>query len=133
MSEVARCRRQGDRWELPVDGVQVSECCVDFAVSIRLSIEVSVRIVYTTADGLDHLVVPEGDPVRLAPVLAVTRRTVRWGAAFKDGHLELHFDGGDLVSVPAAQDLESWELVGPAGLRIVSVPGGELDHEVCLS
>jgi hypothetical protein len=121
---------RGDCWELPVGGVRVAECCVDFAVSIRLSNEVSVRIeqpfVYTTAEGVDHLIVPEGDPVRLAPVLTVARLAVGQGAAFKDGHLELRFDDGSLLSVPATEDLEPWEIVGPDGLRVVSVPGGEL-------
>jgi hypothetical protein len=56
---------RGDRWELPVDGVQVCECCADFAVSIRLSNEVGVRIeqpfVYTTADGVGHRSCPRAN------------------------------------------------------------------------
>jgi Family of unknown function (DUF6188) len=119
-----------DRWVLPIGDESVVACCIDYAITLRFGNEVSVRIeqpfVYRTGDGVEHLIVPEGNPVRLAPALAVTRLVVRQGFAFKDGHLELRFADGSLVSVPATEDLEPWELVGPEGLRVVSVPGGDL-------
>jgi hypothetical protein len=30
------------------------------------------------------------------------------------------------LRAPIGEDYESWNIVGPAGLRIVSLPGGEL-------
>jgi Family of unknown function (DUF6188) len=71
-------------------------------------------------------VVPEGDADRLAPALALARSTIADGAAFDDDHLELSLAEGGRVSLPATEDYEPWEVVGPEGLRIVSVPGGEL-------
>jgi hypothetical protein len=47
-------------------------------------------------------------------------------SAFKDDHLELKFDGGATITVAAAEDLEPWEIVGPGGLRVVSLPEGQL-------
>lgn len=119
-----------DRWVLPVADQPVVTCCIDYALTFRFGNDVTLRIeqpfVYRTAEGVEHLIVPEGDPVRLAPALAVCRQVARQGFAFKDGHLELDFADGSWVGVPTAEDLEPWELVGPDGLRVVSVPGGDL-------
>lgn len=120
----------GDRWVLPVADQPVAQLCVDYAVTLRLANDVSVRIeqpfVIETRSGEERLVVPEGDLDRLAPVLPLARSTVTEGLAFDDGHLELTFSDGARVSVPSTEDYEPWEVVGPEGMRIVSIPGGEL-------
>lgn len=130
MAPVIGLMKAGDRWVLPVAGQAVAQLCVDYAVTLRLQNDVVVRIeqpfVITTETGEERLIVPERDVDRLAPVLILARSTVTEGAAFDDGHLELSFAGGARVSVPATEDYEPWEIVGPGGLRIVSVPGGEL-------
>lgn len=118
------------RWLLPFADDRVIWCCVDYAVSLGTESEISVRIeqpfIYTSADGIEHLIVPEGDPVRVAPVLAIARLSVRDGFAYDDGHLEITFSDGSTVGVPGTQDYEPWELTGPNGLKVVSEPGGEL-------
>jgi len=118
------------RWRLPLQEEQVIWCCIDYAVSFGTQNQVAVRIeqpfVYTGSDGVEHLIVPEADPVLVAPVLAITRLSVREGFAYDDGHLEVTFSDGSAIGVPSAQDYEPWELTGPAGLKMVSVPGGEL-------
>ncbi len=130
MAPVTGLMKAGDRWVLPVAGQQVAQLCLDYAVTLRLQNDVVVRIeqpfVITSPTGEERLIVPEGDVDRLAPVLNLVRSTVTEGAAFDDGHLELSFADGARVSVPSAEDYEPWEIVGPEGLRIVSVPGGEL-------
>jgi hypothetical protein len=119
-----------NRWLLPLADEQVTWCCVDYAVSFGTQNQVSIRIeqpfVYSSADGVEHLIVPEGNPVLVAPVLAIARLSVREGFAYEDGHLEATFSDGSTIAVPSAQDYEPWELTGPDGLKIVSVPGGEL-------
>jgi hypothetical protein len=119
-----------NRWLLPLRDERVTWCCVDYAVSFGTQNQVSIRIeqpfVYTSADRIEHLIVPEADPVLAAPVLAIARLSVREGFAYNDGHLELAFSDGSTIGVPSAQDYEPWELTGPAGLKMVSVPGGEL-------
>lgn len=115
---------------LPFHGEPVVRCCVDYAVTIDAGNGVSIRIeqpfVFTNADGVEHLIVPEGNPVKTAPVLAVTRTSVVDAYAFSDGRLELIFGDGSKIGVPADEGYEPWELVGPGGLRVVSVPGGEV-------
>jgi hypothetical protein len=118
------------RWLLPLQDEQVIWCCIDYAVSFGTQNQITVRIeqpfVYTGTDGVEHLIVPEADPVQIAPVLAITRLSVRAGFAYDDGRLEVTFSDGSTIGVPSTQDYEPWELTGPAGLKVVSVPGGEL-------
>jgi len=118
------------RWLLPLQDELVIWCCIDYAVSFGVQNQVTIRIeqpfVYTGIDGLEHLIVPEADPVKVAPVLAITRLSVRAAYAYDDGHLEVTFSDGSTIGVPSAQDYEPWELTGPGGLKMVSVPGGEL-------
>lgn len=121
---------QSDRWVLPLAGVAITQLCIDYAVTLRCQNGLEVRIeqpfVYVTPDGRERLLVPEGVPSDLAPVLSAARRVVRSAEAFKDGHLEISIEDGTLISVPSTEDLEPWEVVGPGGLRLVSVPGGDL-------
>ena len=69
---------------------------------------------------------PEQAPVQLAPALAVLRQSVEHAFAFKDGRLELAFADGSMLHAPAGEKYEPWNIVGPAGLRIVSLPNGGL-------
>jgi hypothetical protein len=119
-----------DRWLLPLAGRQVERLCVDFAVTLMFSGGVELRIeqpfVVTSADGTESLVVPQGEPERAAPAVQLARREVERAEAFKDGHLELSFSDGTTLKVPADEGFEAWELVGPDGLRTVSLPGGDL-------
>lgn len=118
------------RWLLPLTGEQVIWCCVDYAVSFGTKNQVSVRIeqpfVFTGADGVEHLIVPEGDPVQVGPVLAIARLAVCEGFGYADGHLELTFSDGSRIGVPGTQDYEPWQLTGPGGLKLVSIPGEKL-------
>lgn len=75
------------------------------------------------ADG-SEILVPEGDTERLAPVVSLARREVVRAGAFKDGHLEVVFSDGTNLGVPADEGFEAWELVGPDGLRTVSLLEG---------
>lgn len=127
-----RLQHQPDmnRWLLPLAGEPVTWCCVDYAVSFGTRNRVSVRIeqpfVYTRVDGVEHLIVPEADPVLIAPVLAIARLSVHESFGYADGHLELTFSDGSTIGVPGTQDYEPWELTGPNGLKLVSVPGEKL-------
>lgn len=77
---------------------------------------------YADTENLEHLIIPEGDPVRVALVLAIVRLSVHEGFAYEDGHLEVAFSDSSAISVPGTQDYEPWEVTGPAGLKVVSVP-----------
>ncbi|WP_156759684.1 DUF6188 family protein [Microbacterium karelineae] len=120
----------GDRWVLPVVGQLVAQVSVDYAVTLCLINNVAVRIeqqfVISTKNGEEYTIIPAGDLSQLAPVLTLARSILTEGFAFEDGHLELVFNDGARVFVPSSQDYEPWEIVGPAHMRIISAPGGEL-------
>ena len=121
-----------DRWLVPMVGT-VTQCRLDYAFSLVIaddsagSFEVRIEQPFVVAgsDGEVRLD-PEGDPQQMAPALRVLRRTVEQAIAFKDGGLELTFDDGAVLRVAAGEDYEAWNIVGPGGLRLVSMPGGEL-------
>ena len=121
-----------DRWLVPMVGT-VTQCRLDYAFSLVVadesagSFEARIEHLFVVAghDG-ETSMDPEADPVLMAPALRVLRRAVDQAIAFKDGRLELTFDDGAVLRVPADEDHEAWNIVGPAGLRVVSMPGGEL-------
>jgi hypothetical protein len=124
-----------DRWLVPVVGLTVTQCRLDYAYTLVLAGEdegsfyVTIEQAFSVAASLEveGLVVdPERDPVQVAPALRVLRQDVERAVAFKDGRLELTFGDGAVLRAPASEDYESWNIVGPAGLRLVSLPGGEL-------
>ncbi|WP_246119481.1 DUF6188 family protein [Cellulomonas massiliensis] len=123
-------RRLGDvGWEISIaDGA--TRVAIDYGVTIATTDGYTFRIeqpfVPTDAEGSEFLLVPEGDPLRLCPVLALARTTVASARAFDDGRLELDLADGSTIRVPCGEDYEPWEAAGPSGLKIVAVPGGEL-------
>jgi hypothetical protein len=72
------------------------------------------------------MLVPGGPPTELGSALIVLRATVTRAAAYKDGHLAIVFGHGVWIRVPVSQTFEAWNVVGPGGLRVVSLPGGDL-------
>lgn len=122
-------RDQGDGWNLALgdSGLRIQ---VDYAVTFLTTDGFAFRIeqpfVLTDPSGHEQLLVPEGDPTKLAPVLLLSRTAVRRAAAFDDGRLELDFQDGSRVQVPCGEDYEPWEATGPEGLKLVAVPGGDL-------
>jgi hypothetical protein len=128
-----RLVEDGGRWQLPLEGCTVVQCCVDWAVTLRFAragaafeVRIEQPFVFVPAGGREVLLDPENDPVGLGPVLACTRIAVTGAMAFDDGSLELSFINSTSFRVPGSPEHEAWGMVGPAGLRVVSVPGGEL-------
>lgn len=130
MDAVPGLRRGEGCWVLPVRGEPVTRLALEAAaVVLLLANGVEVRI-----EGVLALRRPDGSTVELdpgtdadlAPLLALRRATVVAGSALDDGRLELVVAGGGLLVVAADPAHEAWQLVGPGGVRLVSVPGGSL-------
>lgn len=128
MSGVLR-RRGDDGWVFGIAD-RGARVMIDYAVTVATSDGFAFRIeqplVLTDVDHRKHLLVPEGDPMRLLPVLALARTAVASAMAFDDGRLELDFADGSTILVPCGEDCEPWGATGPTGLKVVAVPGGEL-------
>ncbi len=124
-----------DRWVLALESHEVVQCRVDYAFTLVIDgpsggLEVRIQQPFELLPGADGgnpvLVNLSGDPSALAPGLGLWRAELVEALAFKDGRLELRFAERDRLRVPACEEFEPWTLVGPAGLRLVSMPGGEL-------
>lgn len=120
-------------WQLPLESCAVTQCCVDYGVTLRLDhpagpfeLRIEQVLEFVGADGAALSMNPEEDPTGLGPLLASTRTTVTAATAFPDGRLEMSFADGSRLSVSPSSDYEAWELAGPLGLRMVSTPGGDL-------
>ena len=125
--------QEGDSWVLPLRGCSVSQVCFAWLVTLRLECdetwyELQVEQPFVLeSDAADPLVLdPGGDVVSMAPLLGLARRPVLRAVAFDDGRLDVTLAGGYQMHMPAGDKYESWTLTGSNGLRIVSMPDGQL-------
>jgi hypothetical protein len=123
-----------DHWVLPLAGQAVTQCRFDYAFTIiagktESSFEIRIEEPFefsSRGEGRAITVDPEAEPLTMGPALGVLHQTIDRAVAYKDGRLAVKFAEGDELWVPSGQSFEPWTLVGPAGLRIVSLPDGEL-------
>lgn len=116
-------------------GADVVQCLVDQAFTLRcdkagetFEVRIEAPFVFVPADGAAVTLDPETDPVGLGPVLGCVRTAVAEATAGEDGSLDVLFADGGALRVPGSGSaaFEAWILTGPAGLLVVSVPGGGL-------
>jgi hypothetical protein len=125
---------EGGRIRLPLTDCIVNRCCIDWAVTLemqthdgdRFELRIGDTFTFTTADGVEKSLQPEENPAGLGPVLGCTRTAVKSATAVEDGRLEMSFADGSSLHVAPSSACEAWELTGPQGSKIVSMPGGEL-------
>jgi hypothetical protein len=90
---------------------------------VQITIEQDFRLRYL---GRDRKLSPEGDLEELGAAAVLYRKVVHRVLAYQDGRLEVRFRDGTHIWVPSHSEYEPWQVEGPAGLLVVSVPGGEL-------
>ena len=77
--------------------------------------------------GIDVGYSAENDDVAtLSGALKLLHKVALTAVALKDGTLQIVFVDGDVLSVAPDPHHEAWEMSGPNGLKIVSLPGGQL-------
>ena len=125
-------RGRSDRsWVATFNSASVEQVVIDWAVTLVIGCDgmaTTIRLespFVLTHGETETLILPE-EPQSTAPVLSLLRRPARSLEAFDSGALEVVLDDGWLIAAPAAEDYEPWGLTRGDGLRIVSVPGGEL-------
>ena len=123
-----------DAWELPLVGLTVSQLQIDYAFALVLagspggsfSCQVECPFVLVRPGRGEERIEPAADPAGLGPALAVLRRDVTRATAARSGELEIVLSEEMTLRVPPSDDYEAWNVVGPHGLRVVCMPGGEL-------
>ncbi len=133
MSTPAAPAELDDRWLLNLRGLSVTQITVDFHLVLALGSDWLVTV-ETSADLLQgpgrtesrpgFRLVPASQDV--APALQLFGSKILSAVAFKSGALRLVFDNGMHLNCRSDPEFEAWQITGPAGWRIVSMPGGEL-------
>ncbi|MEU8004496.1 DUF6188 family protein [Catellatospora sp. NPDC049111] len=123
---------QADRWILPFRGLTVIQVQVDFAFGLTFNDQSTARISSTATLGWVNIAA-HPDEVELEPErqdvaagLALFNTQVLSAVAFKSGALRIVFSTGRKLTVDPDPDHEGWTATGPDGMRVVSLPGGDL-------
>ncbi|MFE3108887.1 DUF6188 family protein [Kitasatospora indigofera] len=120
-----------DRWIMNLRGLAVTEISVGHQLSLRLGSDARVvlgcpfELTQGVGDDRQHVFL---DPGRqdVAAALGLFEAKVLSAVAFKAGSLRLVFDNGCHLNSRADPSFEAWEVLGPGGWRVISMPGGQL-------
>jgi hypothetical protein len=120
-----------DRWIMNLKGLTVVEMGISYQLSLRLDTE--ARVVLGCPFKLTQVFDDDRQDVILDPGQQdVTAAIELFGAkvlsavASKTGSMRLVFDNGWHLNSRADPSFEAWEVLGPGGWRIISMPGGKL-------
>jgi hypothetical protein len=117
---------------VPLQRCSVTQCRLDYGFVLIINgdddaFELRIEQPFVLAlPGLELRLDPQGDPRALAPALSLLHAEVVDATAFADGRLVVRFAGGNELRVSASSDYQAWTFAGPYGLRLVSIPGGDL-------
>lgn len=133
VAEGAVAVEDADRWLLPYRGMRVDQIRVSYQLMLMLDggAEITVEALALLTNGSASTrntqpveLVPERQDVAAALPLFGSR--VVSSVAFKSGALRVAFDSGLHLNVEPDPKYEAWGVSGPAGLRLVCMPGGGL-------
>lgn len=119
-----------DRWSLSSEDAEITRLCFDWAVTLTIGpmepqadVRIEGEIELSGVGPVVSKLLPENDPIELAPLLRIVRSKLTTMVIFKDGRLRI--DVGEItLQVAPSDEFEAWEIVGLAGRRLVSMPGG---------
>ncbi|MFC1436650.1 DUF6188 family protein [Streptacidiphilus sp. N1-10] len=120
-----------DRWIMNLRGLTVVGIGISYQLSLCLDTQARVvlgcpfQLTQGVGDGRRDVVL---DPGRqdVAAAIGLFGARVLSAVASKTGSMRLVFDNGCHLNSRADPSFEAWEVRGPGGWRIVSMPGGEL-------
>jgi len=129
----ARVLTERDGWILPLAGLPVTRCIVDYAFSLHFwtssEADYTVRIggpfVLQAYNQVLNLSARNG-AVSLGPALRLFGQTLESAVVAKNGELTLRFGDRSAIVVPPESAYEAWEVAGPSGLLVVCQAGGKL-------
>ncbi|RAG83812.1 hypothetical protein DN069_20455 [Streptacidiphilus pinicola] len=122
-----------DRWILNLRSLSITQITVDFRLTLALSsdwlvtLETPAELMQgpgRTESNPGFRLTPETQDV--APALTLFGSKILSAVAFKTGTLRLVFDNGMHLKCRSHPEFVAWQITGPEGQRIVSMPDGEL-------
>lgn len=120
-----------DYWVIPLSERAVSKLIIGYELTIEFlgpqheEITIWMGKTYLKVNGMEYKLSAQ-EPSKLGPLLHVMRNTVQSALAHKNGKLEIDFQDGIKLWVLPLSETESWGITGRRGLRVVSMPGGDL-------
>ncbi|WP_371476812.1 DUF6188 family protein [Kitasatospora sp. NBC_00315] len=112
-------------------GLAVTKISVGYQVLLHLESDARVdlgcpfTLTQGVGDGRQDVFIDPGRQDEAA-ALGLFGAKVLSAVAFKTGSLRLLFDNGCHLTGRADSSFEAWEVHGPGGWRIISMPGGKL-------
>lgn len=120
-----------DRWIINLRGLTVVEIGISYHLSLLLDTEARVILgcPFKLTQGVDEgrqdvTLDPERQDVTAA--IGLFGAKILSAVAFKTGSVRLVFDNGWHLNSRADPSFEAWEVLGPGGWRIISMPEGKL-------
>jgi hypothetical protein len=133
MARMSQSFRRTEKGELllPLEGLSIARCVIDYAFSLEASREDGIVIIilrieypFTVSERGMRYVLDPNEPAKLGPATALVRGSVRTARASADGRLSIVFDDGRELTVEPRDDFEAWVLSGDNGVKAVCLPGG---------
>jgi hypothetical protein len=125
-----------DRWLLGLRGRRVESVdayeftvVMGFGEGSALTIESRANLRAASAPGTETPAISRGEDGAISTsdaLASLVGQQVLSSVGFKTGALRLVFESGPMLTVPADEHYEAWQLTGPSGQMWVSLPGGGL-------
>lgn len=116
--------------DLGLNGRKLQSVLIENSLVIQFSDEYFALIaspLTLSHEGEAFTLTPDEDPAEaFAPILQLVGLDVVESTADDSGVLRMTFEDGNLIHVPADDEYEAWNVSGPRGALVVSMPGGEL-------
>ena len=112
-------------------GLAITEIRISYQLSLCLDSDARVvlgcpfMVTQGTDDGRQDVFLDPGRQDVTATIRLFGAKVLS-AVAFKTGSMRLVFDNGWHLNSRADPSFEAWEVLGPGGWRIISMPGGEL-------
>ena len=115
--------------KLGLEGQSVTHKTVDYTVSLNTNAGFEIRIETNfslrTPEG-DFDLSPESSDMQAERLQSLLHQTVTSSVADESGALSLGFSDGSRLHVDPNDSYEAWTVASPGGMKVVSMPGGEL-------
>lgn len=116
--------------DLGLNGKKLQSVLIENSIVMQLSDEHFALIaspLILSRNGEVFTLTPDEDPEEaFAPIHQLVGLDVVESVADDSGALRMAFEDGSLIQVPADDAYEAWNVSGPRGALVVSMPGGEL-------
>lgn len=116
--------------DLGLDGKKLQSVLIENSLVMTFSDEFFALMaspLTLSREGEAFTLTPDEDPAEaFAPIRQLVGLDVVESVADDSGALRMAFEDGSLIQVPADDQYEAWNVSGPRGALVVSMPGGEL-------